>query len=168
MEPSKITESYQGGLGIYGPVTDKMAMFAFGAEFAEVRVHRWTKEIRVPRLHGAFAAGTILNAKTAHSQLLGGLVWGLSSALHEHTEVDVPRARFLNNNIAEYLIPVNADVREVRVEIVPETDTYVNPLGVKGIGELSIVGTAAAIGNAIHHATGKRLRKLPFTIADMV
>ena len=160
--------TYHGGFGVTGPVNDKHAMFAFGAEFAEVHIHRWTKEIRVPRLHGAFAAGNILNEKTAHSQLMGGLVWGIGSALHEITELDHPRARFLNANIAEYLIPVNADVREIRVQMLPEDDPYVNPLGVKGIGELSIVGTAAAIGNAIHHATGRRLRALPFTIADMV
>ena len=161
-----LRQTYQGGFGVAGPVTKKHAMFAFGAEFVEVRVHRWTHEIRVPRMHGAFAAGNILNRKTAHSQLLGGMVWGLSSALHEHTEVDHARARFLNTNIAEYLIPVNADVREVNVQMLDEKDDYVNPLGVKGIGEMGIVGTAAAIANAIHHATGKRLRSLPFTIAD--
>jgi len=160
--------TYKGGFGVAGPVTKNHAMFAFGAEFAEVRVHRWTKEIRVPRLHGAFAAGNILNRKTAHSQLMGGMIWGIGSALHEHTVVDRPRARFLNANIAEYLIPVNADVREINVEMLDERDDYVNPLGVKGIGELGIVGTAGAIANAIHHATGKRLRSLPFTIADMV
>ena len=160
--------TYKGGYGVAGPVTKNRAMFAFGAEFAEVRVHRWTKEIRVPRLHGAFAAGNILNRKTAHSQLMGGMVWGIGSALHEHTVVDAPRARFLNANIAEYLIPVNADVREINVEMLDERDDYVNPLGVKGIGELGIVGTAGAIANAIHHATGRRLRALPFTIADMV
>jgi len=160
--------TYKGGFGVAGPVTPKHAMFAFGAEFAEVRVHRWTKEIRVPRVHGAFAAGNILNRKTAHSQLMGGMIWGIGSALHEHTVVDRPRARFLNANIAEYLVPVNADVREIQVEMLDETDDYVNPLGVKGIGELGIVGTAAAIANAIHHATGKRLRALPITIADMV
>jgi len=122
----------------------------------------------VPRLHGAFAAGTWLNRKTAHSQLMGGMVWGIGSALHEVTEIDHARARFLNANIAEYLVPVNADVREVRVEMLEEQDDYVNPLGVKGIGELGIVGTAAAIGNAIHHATGKRLRKLPLRMSDLV
>jgi len=160
--------TYKGGFGVAGPVTKQHAMFAFGAEFAEVRVHRWTKEIRVPRLHGAFAAGNILNRKTAHSQLMGGMIWGIGSALHEHTVTDEPRSRFLNTNIAEYLVPVNADVREVKVEMLDERDDYVNPLGVKGIGELGIVGTAAAIANAIHHATGKRLRDLPFTISDMV
>ncbi len=119
-------------------------------------------------MHGAFAAGKILNRKTAHSQLMGGMIWGLSSALHEHTEVDARRARFLNANIAEYLVPVNADVQEVEVLMLDEQDDYVNPLGVKGIGEIGIVGTAAAIANAIHNATGRRIRKLPITIADMV
>lgn len=160
--------TYKGGYGVAGPVTKKHAMFAFGAEFVEVRVHRLTREIRVPRIHGAFAAGKILNRKTAHSQLMGGMVWGIGSALHEYTEVDHARARFLNTNIAEYLVPVNADVREVRVEMLDEQDDYVNPLGVKGIGEIGIVGTAAAIANAVHHATGKRLRALPITIADLV
>ncbi len=164
----KLRATYKGGYGVAGPVTPKRAMFAFGAEFAEVRVHRWTKEIRVPRLHGAFAAGNILNRKTAHSQLMGGMIWGIGSALHEHTTTDEPRGRFLNANIAEYLIPVNADVREVRVSMLDENDTYVNPLGVKGIGELGIVGTNAAIANAVHHATGIRIRKLPITIADVV
>jgi len=143
-------------------------MFAFGAEMAEVRIHKYTHEIRVPRLHGAFAAGTWLNRKTAHSQLMGGMVWGIGSALHEVTEVDQPRGRFLNANIAEYLVPVNADVREVRVQMLEERDDYVNPLGVKGIGELGIVGTAAAIGNAVYHATGQRLTSLPIRMSDLL
>ncbi|MEI4262439.1 xanthine dehydrogenase family protein molybdopterin-binding subunit [Roseovarius sp. D0-M9] len=168
MTDQMIKSTFKGGYGSAGPVTPEMAMFAFGAEMVEVRVHRWTHEIRVPRLHGAFAAGTILNRKTAHSQLMGGMIWGIGSALHEVTEIDKPRARFLNTNIAEYLIPVNADVREVRVEMLDERDDYVNPLGVKGIGELGIVGTAAAIANAVHHATGKRLRHLPIRMSDLV
>ncbi len=159
--------TYKGGYGVAGPVTKTHAMFAFGAQFVEVRVNRWTREIRVPRIHGAFAAGNILNRKTAHSQLMGGMIWGIGSALHEHTLVDHARARFLNTDLGEYLVPVNADVNEVKVLMLDERDEHVNPLGVKGIGELGIVGTAAAIGNAIHHATGKRLRKLPFTIADI-
>jgi xanthine dehydrogenase YagR molybdenum-binding subunit len=168
LTPQLIRATFAGGYGTAGPVTPERAMYAFGAEMVEVHVHRWTHEIRVPRIHGAFAAGTILNRKTAHSQLMGGLVWGVGSALHEKTELDLPRARFLNANIAEYKVPVNADIREMRIQMLDERDDYVNPLGVKGIGELSIVGTAAAIGNAIHNATGKRLTSLPFTIADMV
>ncbi len=163
-----IRATFAGGYGTAGPVTPEFAMFAFGAEMVEVHVNRWTHEIRVPRLHGAFAAGTILNRKTAHSQLMGGMVWGIGSALHEVTEVDKPRARYLNANIAEYLVPVNADIREIRVEMLDEKDDYVNPLGVKGIGELGIVGTAAAIANAVYHATGKRLRNLPIRMSDLV
>ncbi len=163
-----IKATFMGGYGTAGPVTPEFAMFAFGAEMVEVRIHKYTHEIRVPRIHGAFAAGTWLNRKTAHSQLMGGMIWGIGSALHEVTETDKPRARYLNTNIAEYLIPVNADIREVRVEMLEEQDDYVNPLGVKGIGELGIVGTAGAIGNAIYHATGKRLTSLPFRIPDMI
>ena len=168
MTDKMIRTTFEGGYGAAGPVTPEMAMFAFGAQMVEVRVHRWTREIRAPRIHGAFAAGAILNRKTAHSQLMGGMIWGIGSALHEATEIDKPRGRFLNENIAEYLIPVNADVREVRVAMLDERDDYVNPLGVKGIGELGIVGTAAAIANAVHHATGKRLRRLPIRMADLV
>jgi xanthine dehydrogenase YagR molybdenum-binding subunit len=168
LTPQLIRATFQGGYGTAGPVTPQYAMYAFGAEMVEVRVHRWTHEIRVPRIHGAFAAGTWLNVKTAHSQLMGGMVWGIGSALHEATEVDVPRARYLNANIAEYLIPVNADIREMRIAMLEERDDYVNPLGVKGIGELGIVGTAAAISNAIHNATGKRLTALPFHIPKLL
>ncbi|SPJ25346.1 xanthine dehydrogenase family protein molybdopterin-binding subunit [Palleronia abyssalis] len=163
-----IKATFSGGYGTAGPVTPEFAMFAFGAEMVEVRIHKYTHEIRVPRIHSAFAAGTWLNRKTAHSQLMGGMIWGISSALHEVTETDKPRSRFLNANIAEYLVPVNADIREVRVEMLEEQDDYVNPLGVKGIGEIGIVGTAAAIGNAIYHATGKRLTALPMTISDVL
>ncbi len=167
LTPEALKKTYMGGFGVAGPVTKTHAMFAFGAQFVEVRINRWTHEIRVPRIHGAFAAGKILNRKTAHSQLMGGMIWGIGSALHEHTLTDLKRARFLNTDIAEYLVPVNADIGEVKVSMLDEQDDFVNPLGVKGIGELGIVGTAAAIGNAIHHATGKRLRKLPFTLADV-
>lgn len=167
LTPKALKTTYMGGFGVIGPVTPTHAMFAFGAEFVEVRINRWTHEIRVPRIHGAFAAGDILNRKTAHSQLMGGMIWGIGSALHEHTLTDKKRARFLNTDMAEYLVPVNADVGEVKVSMLDERDDFVNPLGVKGIGELGIVGTAAAIGNAIYHATGKRLRKLPFTLADV-
>ncbi|MGK7752084.1 MULTISPECIES: xanthine dehydrogenase family protein molybdopterin-binding subunit [unclassified Roseovarius] len=163
-----VAATFKGGYGSAGPVTPEFAMFAFGAEMVEVHVNRWTHEIRVPRIHGAFTAGTWLNRKTSHSQLLGGMVWGISSALHEATEVDKARSRFLNANIAEYLIPVNADIREVRVEMLEEQDDYVNPLGVKGIGEMGIVGTAAAIGNAVYHATGQRFTSLPIRMSGLV
>jgi xanthine dehydrogenase YagR molybdenum-binding subunit len=138
-----------------------VAAFAFGAHFVEVRVHRRTREIRVPRVVSAFAAGTIVNPKTAHSQYMGGAIWGLSSALLEETVLDSGSARYVNNNFADYLIPVNADVPSVEIIMVAEKDERVNPLGIKGIGEIGIVGMNAAVANAVFHATGKRIRDLP-------
>jgi xanthine dehydrogenase YagR molybdenum-binding subunit len=145
---------------------DKIA-YAFGAEFVEVRINRWTHEIRVPRLVGAFAAGHIMNPRTARSQLMGGLIWGMSSALHEATEIDERYARYVNDNLADYLVPVNADVPSVEVILLPEQDDHINPAGVKGIGELGNVGTNAAICNAIFHATGQRLRRLPVRLEQL-
>ncbi|HEY2464810.1 MAG TPA: xanthine dehydrogenase family protein molybdopterin-binding subunit [Steroidobacteraceae bacterium] len=135
--------------------------FAFGAHFVEVRVHSRTREIRVPRVVSAFAAGTIVNPKTAHSQFMSGAIWGLSSALFEETVLDIATARYVNSNFADYLIPVNADVPSVEIIMVAENDQRVNPLGIKGIGEIGIVGMNAAVANAVFHATGKRIRDLP-------
>ena len=146
----------------------KPLMFAFGAEFVEVRVHRLTREIRVPRMVGAFAAGHIVNPRTARSQYMGGMIWGMASALLEATELDEKRGRYANASIGEYLIAVSADTPKVDVIMVPEEDREVNPLGVKGIGELGIVGTAAAIANAVHHATGKRIRDLPIVMDKLL
>ncbi len=147
-------------------MNDKIA-YAFGAEFVEVRVNRWTHEIRVPRMVGAFAAGHIMNPRTAHSQLMGGLIWGMSSALHEATEIDERYARYLNKNLADYLMPVNADVPSVDVIMLSERDDQINPAGVKGLGELANVGTNAAVSNAIFHATGQRIRKLPVRLEKL-
>ena len=142
--------------------------FSFGAQFVEVRVHKRTKEIRVPRIVGAFAAGRILNPRTARSQLMGGMIWGISSALHEATEIDEQAARYVNTNLADYLIPVNADIGDVDVIFVSETDAKVNAVGAKGIGELGIVGTNAAVANAVFHATGQRCRNLPIRIESIL
>ena len=142
--------------------------FAFGAQFIEVRIHARTREIRVPRMVGAFASGRILNPRTAHSQYMGGMIWGVGSAIHEQTEIDPRASRYVNTNLADYMIPVNADVGEVHVIMIPEEDTAINPLGVKGIGEIGIVGTSAALANAIYHATGQRLRDLPLRIDSLI
>jgi xanthine dehydrogenase YagR molybdenum-binding subunit len=142
--------------------------FGFGAQFVEVRIHRLTREIRTPRAVSAFAAGTIINPFTARSQLMGGAIWGLGSALHEATAIDLTTARYVNTDFASYLIPVNADVGEVDVILVPEVDTRINPMGVKGVGEIGIVGMNAAVANAVYHATGKRIRDLPIRIEDLL
>ena len=142
--------------------------FAFGAEFVEVRIHARTREIRVPRLLGAFAAGRIMNTRTARSQLMGGMIFGMSSALLESTELDPRSARIVNADLQDYLVPVNADTGTVEVIMLSETDTSVNPAGVKGLGELGDVGTNAALANAVFHATGKRLRNLPIRLEDLL
>jgi xanthine dehydrogenase YagR molybdenum-binding subunit len=144
-----------------GPARTDVTAYAFGAHFVEVRVHRLTREIRVPRVVSAFAAGTIINSKTAYSQFMGGTIWGLSSALFEATEIDRESARYINKNFADYLIPVNADTPSVDIVMIPERDDRVNMLGIKGIGEIGIVGMNAAVANAVFNATGIRVRDLP-------
>lgn len=134
------------------------------AVFVEVRVDERLGIIEVTRVVSAVAAGRILNPKTARSQILGGVVWGIGMALHEHSMMDTTLGRYVNPNLAEYHVPVNADIRDIDILFVDETDDIVNPLGVKGIGELGIVGVAAAVANAVFHATGVRVRSLPITL----
>ena len=167
--PGSLAGLRTGKLGFGGGPHDKtFSKMAFGAEFVEARVHRRTREVRVPRIVGAFAAGRIMNPMTARSQLSGGMIWGIGSALHEATEIDRRYASYMNDNLAEYLLPVNADVPSVEVLFVPETDTHVNPLGIRGVGELGGVGTNAAVCNAIYHATGVRIRELPVRIEKLL
>ncbi|WP_207802803.1 xanthine dehydrogenase family protein molybdopterin-binding subunit [Roseicella frigidaeris] len=169
LPPDSLKKLYQGKQALGGGLEGKQhVMAAFGAEFVEVRVHSRTAELRVPRILGAFAAGRIVNPRTARSQLMGGLIWGIGSALHEATEIDRRTARYVNDNIAEYLIPVNADVPQVEVLFVEEEERTANPLGIKGLGELGNVGTNAAIANAVFHATGKRVRELPIRIESVL
>ncbi|HTB12260.1 MAG TPA: xanthine dehydrogenase family protein molybdopterin-binding subunit [Bryobacteraceae bacterium] len=143
--------------------TKQYSMFSFGAQFAEVRVDADLGQVKVSRMVGAFGAGTILNAKTARSQFMGGMIWGISFALLEHTAYDERLGRIVNNNLAEYHVPTNADVGQIDVLWVEEPDTHVSPMGAKGIGEIGITGSAAAVANAVYHATGKRVRDLPIT-----
>jgi xanthine dehydrogenase YagR molybdenum-binding subunit len=168
LKPQSIQALYDGTSGATGGPEGDKTMYAMGAEFVEVRINAFTREIRVPRMVGAFAAGRLLNTRTVHSQLMGGMIWGISSALHEATEIDRERARYVNDNLADYRVPVNADVADVEVILVPEEDRDVNPLGIKGLGELANVGTAAAVANAVYHATGVRVRALPIRIEKLL
>jgi xanthine dehydrogenase YagR molybdenum-binding subunit len=167
-KPEAMAQLYHGKPFLGGGSKGKKLMYALGAEFVEVRVHKVTREIRVPRIVGAFAAGRIMNTRTARSQLMGGMIWGISSALHEATEIDKRNARYVNDNLADYLIPVNADIQELEVILVPERDETVNPAGIKGLGELGNVGTAAAVANAVYHATGIRVRDLPIRLEKIM
>lgn len=133
------------------------------AVFVEVRVDEAFGTVRVTRVVSAIAAGRILSAQTARSQVVGGIVWGISQALHEETLCDQALGRFMNHNYGEYHVPVNADIHDIDVIFVPEDDRIVSRMGAKGVGEIGIVGVAAAISNAIHHATGRRLRSTPMT-----
>jgi len=145
------------------PDAEEYSMYAFGAQFAEVHVNADLGQIKVARMLGCFGAGNILNAKTGRGQLMGGMIWGISMALCEDARMDYRLGRFVNNNLAEYHVPVNADVGQVEAIWVHEEDAHINPLGAKGIGEIGITGSTAAIGNAIFNATGKRVRQLPIT-----
>jgi xanthine dehydrogenase YagR molybdenum-binding subunit len=146
------------------PEVDKHAKFAHSAVFAEVRVDEELGVIRVTRVVNAVAAGRIVNPKTASSQILGAVVGGIGMALHEETLIDHTLGRPMNHSLAEYHVPVNADVHAIEVIFVEEKDAVINALGVKGVGEIGIVGTAAAIANAVFHATGRRVRDLPITL----
>jgi xanthine dehydrogenase YagR molybdenum-binding subunit len=141
---------------------------AWGAQFAEVRINPRLGEIRVSRFVGAFAAGRIVNPKTARSQVMGGIVWGISMALMENTIYDPNRGKVVNDNLADYLVPVNHDIPPIDCFFVDEEDKQVNPLGVKGVGELGNTGSAAAVANAVYHATGRRLRDLPITLDQLL
>jgi xanthine dehydrogenase YagR molybdenum-binding subunit len=151
------------------PAEDKShAHNVHSAIFAEVKVDEELGVIRVTRVVKAVAAGRILNLKTAHSQVMGGVVWGIGMALHEETLYDHRFGRVMNANIAEYHVPVNADIHDIKVIFVDEPDEMVNPLGIKGLGEIGIVGVAAAVANAVYHATGRRVRDLPITLDKVV
>ncbi|RYG60268.1 xanthine dehydrogenase family protein molybdopterin-binding subunit, partial [bacterium] len=141
----------------------KYATGAHGAQFVEVKINPDIGTIQVTRVIEVTACGKIMNPKTSHSQEIGGMVWGIGMALQEATEVDHRYGRIMNPNLQHYHVPVNADIHQLESLFVEEDDKIVNPLGVKGMGELGMVGIPAAIANAVFHATGKRFRDLPIT-----
>jgi xanthine dehydrogenase YagR molybdenum-binding subunit len=149
-------------------VFERYSHYAHSAVFADVRLDEELGMLRVKRVVSAVAAGRILNPKTARSQIMGAVVGGIGMALHEETVIDHRYGRFINHNFAEYHVPVNADVHDIEVIFIDEREPHLNPLGVKGVGEIGIVGTAAAIANAVFHATGVRVRDLPITIDKLL
>jgi xanthine dehydrogenase YagR molybdenum-binding subunit len=157
--------------GDYDPVEEangSKAIFSFAAVFAEVRVDPDLGVVRLNRLVGAYDAGRIINPKTARSQAIGGIIWGVGQALLEQSEMDPALGRFLNRNYSGYLVPTNADIPELETLFVGEFDEEASPLGAKGLGELTAVSVAPAIANAVYHATGKRIRDLPITIEKLL
>ncbi len=141
-----------------------MSSHSFGAVFAEVAVDADTYMVRVRRVVATYDIGTLINDTTGMNQLEGGIVWGVSFALHEESHLDNSVGRYVNANFAEYHVPVNSDIGNLDVTVLNIPDTKFNPLGARGIGEIGITGAMAAVGNAIHHATGKRVRDYPITL----
>ena len=159
------------GDGDYDPVEEAngpRAIFSFSAVFAEVRVDTDLGLVRLNRFVGAYDAGRIINPKTARSQAIGGVIWGVGQALLEQSETDPTLSRFINRNYSGYLVPTNADIPELDVLFVGDFDEEASPLGAKGLGELTAVSVAPAIANAVYHATGKRVRDLPITIEKIM
>jgi xanthine dehydrogenase YagR molybdenum-binding subunit len=144
------------------------AMHAHGAVFAEVKVDPELGQIRVTRLVGAFAAGRVINPRLVRSQYYGGMIWGVSFALHEHAVMDLRSGRPMNPNLGEYHVPVNADVPSLEAILIDEHDPHVNALGIKGVGEIGVTGSAGAVANAVWHATGIRVRQFPITLDRLI
>src|SRR5258708_30692560 len=157
------------GDGNYDPIAEgPKAVFSFSAVFAEVRVDPDLGIVRLNRFVGAYDAGRILNPKTARSQAIGGIIWGVGQALLEQSETDPALARFMNRNYSGYLVPTNADIPALDVLFVGGFDEEASPLGAKGLGELTAVSVAPAIANAVYHATGKRVRDLPIAMEKLL
>ncbi|GAB3938325.1 xanthine dehydrogenase family protein molybdopterin-binding subunit [Larkinella terrae] len=151
-----------------GPERDQYSMYSFGCHFVEVQVNPLTFEVRVTRVVTCADVGKIINYKTARSQSIGGIVGGIGMALMEESVMDHRFGRYVNTDFAGYHIPVHADIPQIEVYYVDQPDVYVNPIGSKGLGEIAIVGVAAAVANAVFHATGKRVRQLPITVDKLV
>jgi xanthine dehydrogenase YagR molybdenum-binding subunit len=164
MRHGKLERIEEEGSAKRSEEAEKYAHWTHSAVFAEVKVDPDLGSVKVTRVVSAVAAGRILNPKTARSQVLGGVVWGIGMALEEESIVDHSFGRVMTHNLANYHVPVNADVHDIDIIFVEEHDKFVNPLGAKGLGEIGVVGVAPAIANAVFHATGVRVRELPITL----
>ncbi|MFC3579269.1 xanthine dehydrogenase family protein molybdopterin-binding subunit [Sphingomonas hylomeconis] len=158
----------QGGMAVSGPEYPAFTSFSYIAHFVEVHVEPHTRRIRVPRVVSIADCGRVVSPRTAESQVRGGVVWGISACLREATEVDPRFGGWLNNDLADYVVAVNADIGEIDVGFIDRPDMQFNSLGAKGLGEVAMTGCAAAIANAVFHATGTRLREMPFRIEDLL
>ena len=168
-QPEAVVERLNRGLpATAGPEYEHFTAFSWIAHFAEVHVEPTTCRVRMRRVVSVCDCGRVLNHRTATSQVQGGVVWGFGAALREIGEIDPRFGRVLNNDLADYVLPVNADIGEIEVELLDKADTNLNISGTKGIGEVAMVGATAAIVNAVHHATGKRIRHLPIRIEDLL
>jgi xanthine dehydrogenase YagR molybdenum-binding subunit len=157
-----------GHMSYAGPVFSKFVTFSYSAHFVEVRVEPTTPQVRVPRVVSVVDCGRVISPRTAASQVRGGVVWGIGAALREVSEAEPRYGGFLNADLADYLVPVNGDIGSIEVEFIDKADFSFNSAGVKGLGEISLVGVAPAIVNAVYHATGRRLRDLPIRIEDLI
>jgi xanthine dehydrogenase YagR molybdenum-binding subunit len=166
--PDVLERTRAGVVAIGGPAYPDFTSFSFIAHFVEVRIEATTRRIRVPRVVSVVDCGRVVSPVTAASQVRGGVVWGLGGALREVSETDRRYGGFFNDTLEEYPISVNADIGEIEVDFIDEPDPLLNPLGVKGLGEVATVGVAPAVVNAVYHATGQRFRRLPVTIADLL
>lgn len=166
--PKAFEDLRNSGFAQAGPDYPEFTTYSYIAHFVEVRVEPRTRRIRVPRVVSIADCGRVVSPRTAESQVRGGVVWAIGSALREETEVDPRFGGWLNNDLADYVVPVNADVGDIEVGFIDKADPMINSIGAKGLGEVAMVGAAAAIANAVYHATGKRVRKMPLRIEDLL
>jgi xanthine dehydrogenase YagR molybdenum-binding subunit len=167
-KPEALMQAKQGRVAASGPAFPDYVAFSYIAHYVEVRVDARIRRVRVVRMVSVADCGRVMSRRTARSQLYGGLVWGVGAALTEESEVDPRFGGFLNSNIAEYQVPVNADIGSCEVDFIDEPDSSFNSTGARGLGEVASVGVAAAIANAVYHATGKRIRELPIRIEQLL
>ncbi|WP_226583915.1 xanthine dehydrogenase family protein molybdopterin-binding subunit [Acuticoccus sediminis] len=166
--PEALETMRRGGVAVVGPEYPDFVSFSWIAHFVEVRVEPSTRRVRVPRVVSVADCGRVMNRRTATSQVEGGVVWGIGAALREAAEIDPATGFVLNADLADYVVPVNADICDITVELLDVPDPMLNASGVRGVGEVAMVGAAAAVANAVHHATGRRVRHLPIRIEDLL
>ncbi|WP_159717551.1 molybdopterin cofactor-binding domain-containing protein, partial [Geminicoccus flavidas] len=167
-EAGALDELRQGGFAVAGPAYRDFTTMSYIAHFVEVRVEPRTRRIRVPRFVSIADCGRVVSPRTARSQIHGGVVWALSAALREETEIDPRFGGYLNCDLADYVVAVNADIGAIEVGLIDEPDPIANETGLKGLGEVVMVGASAAIANAVFHATGSRVRHMPIRVEDLL